>query len=81
MPVKPQRVIWDLRQALAGDDILISDVGAHKVWLGLLYPASRPNTVVISNGFATMGIAVPGGLRVPFRELPNSPYPSARWSR
>ncbi len=62
IPMKPQRVIWDLRQALADDDILVSDVGAHKLWLALLYPAARPNTVVISNGFATMGIAVPGGL-------------------
>jgi acetolactate synthase-1/2/3 large subunit len=62
MPMKPQRVIWDLRQALADDDILVSDVGAHKVWLALHYPTARPNTVVISNGFATMGIAVPGGL-------------------
>jgi acetolactate synthase-1/2/3 large subunit len=60
--MKPQRIIWDLRQALAADDILVSDVGAHKLWLALLYPASQPNTVVISNGFATMGIAVPGGL-------------------
>ncbi|HMA37103.1 MAG TPA: acetolactate synthase large subunit [Chloroflexia bacterium] len=62
MPMKPQRVIWDLRQALTADDILVSDVGAHKLWLALLYPAGKPNTVVISNGFATMGIAVPGGL-------------------
>jgi len=61
-PMKPQRVIWDLRQALADDDILVSDVGAHKLWLALLYPASKPNTVIISNGFATMGIAVPGGV-------------------
>jgi acetolactate synthase-1/2/3 large subunit len=62
MPMKPQRVIWELRQALADDDIVVSDVGAHKLWLALLYPAGKPNTVVISNGFATMGIAVPGGL-------------------
>ncbi len=62
MPMKPQRVIWEMRQALADDDIVVSDVGAHKLWLALLYPASKPNTVVISNGFATMGIAVPGGL-------------------
>ncbi|MDQ2807192.1 MAG: acetolactate synthase large subunit [Chloroflexota bacterium] len=62
MPMKPQRVVWDLRQCMADDDILISDVGAHKLWLALLYPAVKPNTVVISNGFATMGIAVPGGL-------------------
>jgi acetolactate synthase-1/2/3 large subunit len=62
IPMKPQRVIWEMRQALSDDDILVSDVGAHKVWLALHYPTSKPNTVVISNGFATMGIAVPGGL-------------------
>ena len=62
LPMKPQRVIWDMRQTLADDDILISDVGAHKVWLALYYPSSRPNTTVIANGFASMGIAVPGGL-------------------
>jgi acetolactate synthase-1/2/3 large subunit len=62
VPLKPQRVVWDLRQALGDDDILISDVGAHKVWLARLFPTSRPNTVVISNGFASMGIAVPGGV-------------------
>lgn len=62
MPMKPQRIIWELRQALTDDDILVSDVGAHKVWLALHYPTGKPNTVVISNGFATMGIAVPGGL-------------------
>jgi acetolactate synthase-1/2/3 large subunit len=62
MPMKPQRIVWELRQSMADDDILVSDVGAHKLWLALLYPAGMPNTVVISNGFATMGIAVPGGL-------------------
>jgi acetolactate synthase-1/2/3 large subunit len=62
MPMKPQRIVWELRQALGDDDILISDVGAHKLWLALYYPTARPNTVIISNGLATMGIAVPGGL-------------------
>ena len=62
MPMKPQRVVWEIRQALGDDDILISDVGAHKLWLSLFYPAAKPNTVIISNGFATMGIALPGGI-------------------
>ena len=62
VPLKPQRVVWDLRQALDDDDILISDVGAHKVWLARLFPTSRANTVIISNGFASMGIALPGGV-------------------
>jgi acetolactate synthase I/II/III large subunit len=62
VPLKPQRVVWELRQALADEDILISDVGAHKVWLARFFPTTHPNTVVISNGFASMGIAIPGGL-------------------
>jgi acetolactate synthase-1/2/3 large subunit len=61
-PMKPQRVVADVRAALGEQDILISDVGAHKIWLGRLYPARRPNTVVIANGFASMGIALPGAI-------------------
>jgi acetolactate synthase-1/2/3 large subunit len=61
-PVKPQRVCWDLRQALAPDDIVIADVGAHKLWIARMYHAERPNTCIISNGFAAMGIAVPGAV-------------------
>jgi acetolactate synthase-1/2/3 large subunit len=61
-PIKPQKAIYDLRRALAADDILISDVGAHKVWAARLYQAYEPNTVIISNGFAAMGISVPGAI-------------------
>jgi acetolactate synthase-1/2/3 large subunit len=61
-PMKPQRVVADVRAALGEQDILIGDVGAHKIWLGRLYPARCPNTVVIANGFASMGIALPGAI-------------------
>jgi len=62
LPLKPQRILSDMRRVLAEDDIVISDVGAHKLWIARLFPAARPNTVIISNGFATMGIGVPGGI-------------------
>jgi len=61
-PVKPQKIVWDLREVLAPDDIVISDVGAHKMWISRMYRAERPNTCIISNGFAAMGIAVPGAI-------------------
>ena len=61
-PLKPQKILWDLRQALKPDDIVISDVGAHKMWIARMYQAERPNTCIISNGFASMGIAVPGAV-------------------
>jgi acetolactate synthase I/II/III large subunit len=51
-----------LRTVLAPDDIVISDAGANKLWVGRFFPAYRPNTVVISNGLASMGIAFPGGI-------------------
>lgn len=61
-PVKPQKILWDLRQALEPEDIVISDVGAHKMWVARMYQAERPNTCIISNGFASMGIALPGAI-------------------
>ena len=61
-PVKPQKLIHDLREALADDDIVICDVGAHKMWMARMFPCEKPNTCIISNGFASMGIAVPGAL-------------------
>jgi len=60
--MKPQRIIWELRDILAPDDLLISDVGAHKLWLGRFFRTMKPNTVIISNGLSAMGIALPGGI-------------------
>jgi len=61
-PIKPQRAIYELRRALGPEDIVVSDVGAHKIWIARLYQAYEPNTVVISNGLAAMGIALPGAI-------------------
>ena len=60
--VKPQKAILELRRALEPNDIVVSDVGAHKIWVARLYQAYEPNTVIISNGFASMGIALPGAI-------------------
>jgi acetolactate synthase-1/2/3 large subunit len=61
-PVKPQKIIWELRTALNLDDIVICDVGAHKMWMARMFRCEIPNTCIISNGFASMGIAVPGAI-------------------
>ena len=61
-PIKPQKIVLDLRRVLGPEDIAIADVGAHKMWLARMYQAERPNTCIISNGFAAMGIAVPGAI-------------------
>ncbi len=61
-PIKPQKLIYDLRQVMGPEDIVISDVGAHKMWMARHYHCDSPNTCIISNGFAAMGIAIPGAL-------------------
>lgn len=61
-PLKPLRIVGDIRKALGRDDVLISDVGAHKIWIARFYPAYRENTVLISNGFASMGFAIPAAI-------------------
>lgn len=61
-PIKPQKLLYDLRQVMGPDDIVLSDVGAHKMWIARNYHCERPNTCLISNGFASMGIAIPGAI-------------------
>jgi acetolactate synthase I/II/III large subunit len=58
-PVQPPRALWEIRQALGRNDILVSDVGLHKLWIGRMFPAHEPNTVLIANGLAGMGFALP----------------------
>ena len=61
-PVKPLRVLRELRALLAPQDLLISDVGAHKLWVARFWEAREPNTVLISNGFAAMGFGLPAAI-------------------
>jgi acetolactate synthase-1/2/3 large subunit len=57
------------------EDILISDVGTHKLWVARTFPAYEPNTVLISNGYAAMGFALPAAIAAKLA------HPSAMWSR
>ena len=59
---KPQAMLKILRETLRPEDLLISDVGAHKTFVGRFFGAAKPNTVLVSNGLSAMGIAVPGGI-------------------
>jgi acetolactate synthase-1/2/3 large subunit len=58
-PMQPPRALWEIRNVLRPQDILISDVGLHKLWIARMFPAKEPNTVFIANGLAGMGIALP----------------------
>ncbi|CAN5241486.1 acetolactate synthase large subunit [soil metagenome] len=61
-PVAPPRALWELREALAPTDMLISDVGLHKLWIARMLGAHEPNTVLIANGLAAMGFALPSAI-------------------
>ncbi|MDX6707237.1 MAG: acetolactate synthase large subunit [Solirubrobacteraceae bacterium] len=63
-PMQPPRALWELRQALGRSDVLVSDVGLHKLWIGRMFPAHEPDTVLIANGLAGMGFALPSAIAV-----------------
>ena len=60
--IRPQKALWDARQVLGPHDLLLSDVGAHKMWIARHYHCHEPNTCLIPNGFCSMGFALPGAL-------------------
>lgn len=60
--IRPQKVLWDARQVLGPGDLLLSDVGAHKMWIARCFHTHEPNTVLIPNGFCSMGFALPGAI-------------------
>ena len=60
--IRPQKVLWDCRQVMGPDDILLSDVGAHKMWIARHYQCHEPNTCLIPNGFCSMGFSLPGAI-------------------
>jgi acetolactate synthase I/II/III large subunit len=61
-PFSVRRTLPILREVMADEDVLLSDVGSHKMAIAQSFPAYEPNTCIISNGLASMGISVPGGL-------------------
>ncbi len=60
--IRPQKVLADVRSVMGRVDILLSDVGAHKMWIARHYQCHEPNTCLIPNGFCSMGFALPGAI-------------------
>lgn len=60
--IRPQKALWDVREALGPEDVLLSGVGAHKMWIGRYYQCDEPNTCLIPNGFCSMGMPLPGAI-------------------
>ena len=70
--IRPQKALWDAREVMGPEDILLSDVGAHKMWIARNYQCHEPNTCLIPNGFCSMGFALPGAVAA------NLVYPERR---
>jgi acetolactate synthase-1/2/3 large subunit len=60
--IRPQKVLWDVREAMGPSDILLSDVGTHKMWIAQYYHCDEPNTCLIPNGLCSMGSSLPGAI-------------------
>jgi acetolactate synthase I/II/III large subunit len=61
-PIKPQRLVRDVRAAVPDDGIIALDNGMYKIWFARNYPAYRPNTILLDNALATMGAGLPSAI-------------------
>ncbi|MEE3387249.1 MULTISPECIES: acetolactate synthase large subunit [unclassified Alcanivorax] len=61
-PIRPQRLVDEIRKIMPEDGILTLDNGMYKIWFARNYPASKPNTVLLDNALATMGAGLPSGM-------------------
>jgi len=62
VPIRPERLVRDIREVMPRDAILISDVGEHHNWLLQFYDVYEPGGMLQSWGFASMGFGVCGVL-------------------
>jgi acetolactate synthase-1/2/3 large subunit len=59
-PIRPERVVDDVRQVLPDDAIIALDSGVHHNWFMQFWTARRPQTMLNTWGFSAMGFGVSG---------------------
>lgn len=67
-PVKPQRLVAEIRKAVPEDGVIALDNGVYKVWFARNYPTYQSNTVLLDNALATMGAGLPSAMMVALME-------------
>src|SRR6187399_1501604 len=55
LPMRPERILSDLRRALPEDGFLVTDVGWNKNGVAQQFPITVPGTFITPSGLATMG--------------------------
>jgi acetolactate synthase I/II/III large subunit len=61
-PIRPQRLVADVRRAMPMDGIIALDNGIYKIWFARNYRAAASNTVLLDNALATMGAGLPSAM-------------------
>jgi acetolactate synthase-1/2/3 large subunit len=54
-PLRPERILSELRQAVPADGFIVTDVGWNKNGVGQQFPITVPGTFITPSGLATMG--------------------------
>ncbi len=61
-PLKPRRILRELREALPRDAILFVDNGTIRTWAGQYFPVYQEGCFFVNMGMASMGFAVAGSI-------------------
>jgi acetolactate synthase I/II/III large subunit len=61
-PMRPERILADVREALPRDALITTDVGWNKNGVGQQFPIYEPGTIFTPGGYATMGFGGPAAL-------------------
>lgn len=61
-PVRPERLVRDVRAVMPEDGIVALDNGMYKIWFARNYNAREPNTVLLDNALAAMGAGLPSAM-------------------
>ena len=61
-PMKPQRIVSEIRNQMGYHDIIALDNGVYKIWFARNYLAYQPNTILLDNALATMGAGLPSAM-------------------
>ncbi|WP_296858169.1 acetolactate synthase large subunit [uncultured Methanobrevibacter sp.] len=62
VPLKPQRVIKEISEALNSDSILTTDVGQNQMWAAHFFDTQKPRKFISSGGLGTMGFGFPAAI-------------------
>jgi Thiamine pyrophosphate-requiring enzymes [acetolactate synthase, pyruvate dehydrogenase (cytochrome), glyoxylate carboligase, phosphonopyruvate decarboxylase] len=61
-PLKPQRIVRDVRAVMPDDGIVCLDNGMYKIWFARSYRTHMANTLLLDNAQATMGAGLPSAI-------------------